>query len=69
MHEMAIGILWLDKGDCWIYLTCCVALNDFFFFVCAVLPYSIFITLGCVFSREAYVFVWLTMKYVFKSTD
>ena len=47
---MAISILWLDKGDSRIYLTCCGALFDFFF-VCVVFPYSIFINWGCVFSE------------------
>ena len=29
MHELAM-ILWLDKGDSWIYLPCCGVLIDFF---------------------------------------
>ena len=42
MLELAIGIFLLDKGDSWIYLTCCGALIDFF--LCVLLcfiPYSL----------------------------
>ena len=47
---MARSVLRLDKGDV-------SGVQIDFSFELVVLPYSILVNLGCVFSREAYVFV------------
>ena len=47
--EFVIGILWLDKGYLWIYLTCCGVLIDLFFFSSLFLPYPLYFNIDCVF--------------------